>query len=90
QLTVDLAKAGVTRLVIESREGRDHIDRRTIYTALQSLGVPPSLRYEHLRGHEEPLLWIPDAIAWAYGAGGDWRRRISSLLEGVTDVDGQP
>ena len=26
------------------------------------------------------LLWAADAICWAAGAGGDWRRRIAGVL----------
>jgi hypothetical protein len=38
------------------------------------------------RVHEEPLLWVPDAIAWAVGRGGDWRRRAEPLLDKVVDL----
>jgi hypothetical protein len=87
QLVTDSAEAGVTRVVIESREGRDQADKHTIYTTLKGLQVGATLTYEHLRGHEEPLLWIPDAVAWAYGAGGDWPRRVEPLLDGIVNVD---
>ena len=86
QLVCDLVPDDARRLVIESREGRDQADRHVVYTALQSGGAPPSLTYEHVRPHEEPLLWIADAIAWAYGAGTDWRRRIDKLIEKIVDV----
>jgi hypothetical protein len=29
---------------------------------------------------------VPDAVSWCYGAGGDWRRRISGIIERVTDL----
>ena len=32
-------------------------------------------------GREEPLLWAVDGLVWAYGAGGDWRRRVEGLIE---------
>jgi len=87
QLIEDLAVMGASRLVIESREGRDQQDRHTIFTAMQAGTGPAGLVYEHMRPHEEPLLWPSDAVAWAYGAGGDWRRRVDPLLEKVTDLD---
>jgi hypothetical protein len=34
---------------------------------------------EHMRAFEEPLLWLPDALAWAHGAGGEWRQRIAVI-----------
>ncbi|WP_410622993.1 hypothetical protein [Amycolatopsis sp. cmx-8-4] len=48
-----------------------------------ALGVRPSkteLTYEHVDSTAEPLLWISDAVAWCFGAGGDWRRRASPLI----------
>lgn len=55
-------------------------ERRSINAALvRGLG-PVSLTYEHMRPHEEPILWVSDAVAWAYGAGGDWRRRVTPAV----------
>jgi hypothetical protein len=45
------------------------------------------LLYEHLKPHEEPLLWVPDAVAWCYGNGGDWRRRVAPLVARSVDTD---
>lgn len=41
--------------------------------------------YDHRRSHTEPLLWAADAVCWAAGAGGDWRRRLGTPLT-VVDV----
>jgi len=86
QLVHDLAdQAGPTRLIIESREGRDEADRRTVFVAASD--EDHALTYEHLRPHEEPLLWAADGICWAYGAGGDWRRRVALLVQRTTQLD---
>ncbi len=37
-----------------------------------ALGPKPPLTYEHMRKHEEPLLWLADGFAWAEGKGGIW------------------
>lgn len=29
------------------------------------------MTYHHRTAAEEPMLWIPDAIAWSFGRGGD-------------------
>ena len=42
--------------------------------------------FDHRRGHEEPLLWAADAVCWAVGAGGDWRRRVQPIVT-VADID---
>ena len=49
--------------------------------------APTDLSYCHLIGREEPLLWVADAVAWAYGAGRKWRPRAHTLIDRVQDVD---
>lgn len=85
-LISDLAKLDAGRLVLESRGyAQDRIDRADIHLSLVSA---PNARigYEHMRPHEEPILSVSDGVAWAYGAGGDWRRRISPALDMVSDL----
>lgn len=77
-----MARLGVTRLVLESCQHQDAHDR----ALLARLVLPQSMAYEHLRPHEEPLPWASDAVAWCVGAGNDWRRRLAGLLESVIDV----
>jgi hypothetical protein len=85
-LIADILPAGAERLVIESRRTMDHLDDLVIKAALRQSGTG-RLTYQHATAHEEPLLWLPDAIAWAVGRGGDWRRRAEPLLEKVVDLD---
>jgi len=83
----DIAPEGVLRLVLESRDHKGNLsDRRTIQSALTSCGTSPDLAYEHMFAHEEPALWVPDAIAWCYGAGGEWRRRIEPIVEKTVNL----
>ncbi|WP_435586111.1 hypothetical protein [Micromonospora aurantiaca (nom. illeg.)] len=66
-------------LILESRgDHRDRVDRRIIRAALQKSGH--QVQYRHLEPRHEPLLWIPDIVAWAHGAGGDWARRARPLV----------
>ncbi|HEY3481593.1 MAG TPA: hypothetical protein VGL02_22075 [Streptomyces sp.] len=65
-LVDDIAAAGAERLVIESRATMDHLDDRVIKAALRRIGTG-ELTFGHAGAHEEPLLWMPDAIAWAVG-----------------------
>lgn len=87
-LVIELADMGMCRLVLDSRgHDGDQSDRRIIHLALAATTLASdAVAYEHLRSHEEPALWIADAVAWCYGAGGDWRRRISPIVEGVADL----
>lgn len=82
----ELQGDGIAGLTIESRSGQDHHDRGVIYRAL---GPDPALTYRHMTAAEEPMLWIPDAIAWAYGRGGDWKRQLDrlDLVSGIAHVE---
>ncbi len=81
----DIVGEGATRLVLESREGRDQLDRRVIHRRLLSQR-DSALTYEHLRPTEDPILWVADAFAWAAGAGADWLGRCGEVLR-VVDVE---
>ena len=76
----DLKELSVGRLVIESRESRDHLDRQVIAGMQRQGKASLDLVYEHLRPYEEPVLWVSDAVAWAVGAGGDWRSRVNRIV----------
>lgn len=80
RLTEDLADLNAHRLVLDSREGRDKLDRFTIKRTLDKHGAWTRLAFEHFDGPAEPLLWVADAVAWCWGAGGSWRKRISPIV----------
>lgn len=85
-LLSDLLPLKCQRLIIESRETNQNTRERSQIAAAIRKGVAPQMTYEHMRPHEEPLLWIPDAIAWAYGAGREWRSNVDALLSHVLEV----
>lgn len=57
-----------------------------IHSAIHDRRVAHELVYEHLRPHEDPALAIADAIAWCFGAGNEWRRRIMPVIEEVIGI----
>ncbi|MEU4769501.1 hypothetical protein AB0H12_40360 [Actinosynnema sp. NPDC023794] len=85
---VDLVEGRVTRLVLDGRGPiEDRVGRRVITRSLRECGVPDdSILYEHLSSHGDPALWVPAAIAWCHDAGGEWRKRVSPLVEAVVDI----
>lgn len=83
-----LQEFGVTRLAIESCAHQDLRDRQTLASALEKVDEP--FTYEHLRPAEDPLLWASDALAWCFGAGGDWRQRVQPMLDAVVRLDQSP
>lgn len=77
-----LQERSVPRLTIESRQD-DRDDQRTIGKSRLS---EPSLVFDHRQGLREPLLWLADAVTWAYGAGGRWLPLVEPLLDDVTEL----
>lgn len=86
-LVGDLLDMGAHRLVIESQQGQDVRDKHIVYNALRDRDAADDLTYEHMRPYEEPGLWAADAIAWAFGAGRQWRGQVDALVSTVIDVD---
>ncbi|HMS48327.1 hypothetical protein [Candidatus Neomicrothrix sp.] len=86
-LLADLPSAGARRLVIEGRgRSQDQVDVRQIARAQHTDRTVRSMEYDHMKPAEEPLLWIADAAAWAYGAAEDWRRRADPMIDDVTKL----
>jgi hypothetical protein len=83
RLVADLAPRGHAQLALELDETLLAWDRKVLHAAMQREQRADSLRYRHERAAAEPLLAIPDAVAWAWGKGGDWRRRAEA---NVVDV----
>ena len=66
-LVTALASHDVGEMVFEARQERlNRRDRRTM-VSIQRAGLGPGLRYRFARPHEEPLLWMPDVLAGAFG-----------------------
>lgn len=91
-LMQDCLKMNAKRLVLEARGASlDRRDRETIAKTLRGEASPEHgakvLEYTHLKAHEEPGLWLPDVIAWSYGAGGRWRQEVLKVLPTIVDVD---
>jgi hypothetical protein len=86
ELVRDAVALQAGRVVIESRGlAGDRTDRATIHRFLAPRETP-GFSYEHLCPHDDPALAIADAVAWAYGAGGDWRRRIGPVIAKVAEL----
>jgi hypothetical protein len=82
RLVVELRGRGVSRLVVESRQD-DSDDAATILRSRAPDRVPT---FEHRTSHQEPVLGLADAVTWAVGAGGRWRKLIKPILDRVIEV----
>ncbi|MFT4287229.1 hypothetical protein [Nocardioides sp.] len=76
---VDVVQA---HLVFDRDASMEPFDRRLLSA------VPPHRRptYVHHQRHEEPLLALPDVIAWSWARGGEWRRRLDPLAIRIVEV----
>lgn len=86
QLVRDLADQGQVQFTLELDETLLSTDRQQLIEVTRDTGCADQLHYRHERAATEPLLALPDAIAWCYAKGGHWRARISSVIAGTTDV----
>jgi hypothetical protein len=74
------ARDGHERIVLERDVSIERADKKALYAAVHVHGLRDIMTYAHETAHQEPLLWIADAIAWSYAKGGDWRRRVQSMI----------
>ncbi len=85
-LVGDLAAVQARMLVLETDDSLLALDKKLLYRRVRELGCADVLEYRHLRAHEEPLLMLPDAIAWCWHRGGWWRQRVRSLVADVREL----
>lgn len=85
-IVADLATLSAHRLVIEQDDSLFRSDQETLYRAVRRSGVESTLVYEHLSPRLEPLLWIPDAVAWSWAKGAPWRERVSPVVHDVKEL----
>lgn len=85
-LVEDVAGRGDTVLVLELDDTLLAWDNQRLIEYTRAAGCRDTLRYEHRRAAAEQLLAIPDAIAWCWAKGGDWRRRVSPTITNTRPV----
>lgn len=68
------------RLVIERDESTFAFDRRVLYEATRRHRCADTMTYELLAPHADPMLWIPDAVAWCWNRGGSWRDAVADFV----------
>jgi hypothetical protein len=82
----DLIDKDVSQLVLDRVDEHQGVrDRVTIRESLRKHGA--DLQYQHASPWEYAGVQVADVIAWAYGAGGDWRRRIRPIIDKVADLE---
>ncbi|MFI7060497.1 hypothetical protein ACIBL3_05910 [Kribbella sp. NPDC050124] len=69
------------RLIVEREESTHEHDRRTLHDAKYRYGCF-DLRWELMVAKLDPLLWVPDAVAWAWTRGRALATAGSAVLSG--------
>lgn len=69
------------RLVVERDESTYEHDRRCLREAVRRFGCHDSLRWDVLNAKSDPLLWIPDAVAWSWIRGGAWKNAVAPFCQ---------
>jgi len=82
EIVRQLQERSVPRLTVESRQD-DRDDHQTI---LQNRRPEPSLTFDHRQGQSDPILWVADAVAWAFGAGNRWMPLVDRVIDDVIDL----
>lgn len=79
----DVVNEGVTRLVIERDDSIVTFDQQILYRELDARGARTRVTYLHETATTEPLLAVPDAVAWSFARGGEWANRVAPLIQEV-------
>ena len=80
----DAVDSSISRLVIEDDESLRRRERQQI--AHHLAGFTEQFSYAHANPHDEPPLWISDAIGWCWNRGGVWRKSVTGFIEHVESV----
>lgn len=85
-LVEDHAAVGGARIVLDEDETMVRFDNQRLIEYTRAAGCRDTLHYEHKRSHSDALLAIPDAIAWCWAKGGQWRTLISPAVTTTREV----
>jgi hypothetical protein len=81
------ASMGCNSLVFDRDESVISKDELWLKSELRKVNKREPIGFQHLSRHEEPILWVADALAWCDSRGGDWRKRIQSFIFSETEID---
>jgi len=82
-VVTDVADVEADRLALGRDDSVLRWDRQWLVEITRELVCRDTVRYEYARAAEDLLLSVPDATAWCWGRGGDWRRRIQPAVTTV-------
>lgn len=75
-----------TSICLEHDDSMIQVDRSVLIAVTKAHRAENNLQYRHDRAASEPLLALPDAVAWAWARGGEWRPRCEGMVTKVIDT----
>jgi hypothetical protein len=90
RLYYELERMHVEHVWIESRHpSLNRRDLQMIASLRQTGAVSAELRFDFIRPYDEPMLWVPDAVAGAVGAARKWGSTDTNqvLAAGLEEID---
>lgn len=85
-LVDDAGKHPAADIVLDRDQTLVSWDKQRLVEYTRASGVVDRVSYTHMSRHEERMLAIPDAVAWCWAKGGDWRRRVRPIVVDVRTV----
>ncbi|GAA1104114.1 hypothetical protein GCM10009668_24050 [Nocardioides dubius] len=85
-LVDDAARHPEASVIFDRDESLVSWDRPRMIELTRAAGARARISYDHLPRHAEMLLAIPDAIAWSWARGGEWRERVRPVVLEVRAV----
>ena len=83
----DLEALDATKLVFEREDSALRSDENLLRQGLLKRGIKERVEYSHVQKSEEPIVWAPDAIAWSFARGEDFKRRAMKVVEKVSEIE---
>ncbi|WP_020013419.1 hypothetical protein [Promicromonospora sukumoe] len=84
-LARDAVNARPRRIVLERDDSLQVHDERWLYEELGP-GNRRDTEYLHLNRHDDPMLWVPDAIAWCIQKGRPWLDEVANVIVRTVDL----
>ena len=74
-------------LVLDVDETILKSDRQVLNNAILRNGMRETIQYRHSEPHSEPLLSVPDALAWTFTKRGAWSNNLSVFNIEIRNLD---
>lgn len=85
-LVHDAAELEQAKIIFDLDETLHKWDRQKMIELTRTADTGQRITYAHHSRNADLLLAIPDAIAWCWARGGEWRKRIRPIVRNVVDL----